>query len=95
MTVAVLAVDKLSGAPAKSSESSFKVSLRNSGSEYCTEEYLKYWNFNSNIIDLASLKLNVKQEKLQHTFNGDSIVYCYSFDNKSTFVLSDWSSIGN
>jgi hypothetical protein len=39
---------------------SFKVSLGNSGSEHCIEEYLKYWKFNTNIIDLGSLKLNVK-----------------------------------
>jgi hypothetical protein len=74
---------------------SSKGSLGSSGAEYFTEEYLKYWNFNTNIIDLGSLKLNVKQEKPQHTLNGDSVVYCYSFDNKSTFALSDWSRICN
>lgn len=36
-----------------------------------------------------------QQEKPWATLNGNSIVYCYSFDNKSTFVLSDLSITGN
>jgi hypothetical protein len=39
-----------------------KVPLGTSGFEHLTQENLKHWKFNSEITDLASLKLNVHEE---------------------------------
>jgi hypothetical protein len=42
---------------------SFKISFEDYGFEYLTEENLRWMAFSTEIIDLGSVKLNVKCEK--------------------------------